>query len=73
MKKLFRSTTDSKITGLCGGVGEWLGIDPTVIRLLVAIAALFSFGSVLLIYFAASIFVPKSPFSDFRYTNHYHY
>lgn len=59
MKKLFRSTTDSKLTGLCGGIGKWLGIDSTIIRLLVIISAFFSFGAVMLVYFIAALFVPK--------------
>ncbi|WP_168119824.1 PspC domain-containing protein [Paenibacillus sp. HB172176] len=73
MKKLFRSTTDHKFSGLCGGIGQWLGIDSTIIRLLVVITAFFSFGAVLLIYIAASIFVPKASEHDFHYSNHYNY
>jgi phage shock protein C len=60
MRKLFRSTTDSKLTGLCGGIGQWLGVDPTIIRLLVVIAALFSCGAVILGYFITTLFVPKA-------------
>lgn len=71
MKKLFRSTTDSKLTGLCGGIGQWLGIDSTIIRLLVVIAAFFSFGAVILIYFLATLFVPKAANHDFRFVDHY--
>lgn len=71
MKKLFRSTTDSKLTGLCGGIGQWLGIDPTIIRLLVVISAFFSFGAVILAYFIATLFVPKAPHNDFRFVDHY--
>jgi len=33
MKKLFRSKTDRKIAGICGGIGEIFTIDPTLIRL----------------------------------------
>ncbi|MGM0882296.1 MAG: PspC domain-containing protein [Bacillota bacterium] len=67
MKKLFRSTTDSKLTGLCGGIGEWLGIDSTIIRLLVIISAFFSFGAVILVYFIATLFVPKAVNNHFSY------
>lgn len=67
MKKLFRSTTDSKLTGLCGGIGQWLGIDSTIIRLLVIISAFFSFGAVILVYFIASLFVPKAINNNFSY------
>ncbi len=72
MKKLYRSTRDSKLTGLCGGIAEWLGIDSTIVRLLVVIAAFCSFGAVALCYFAATIIVPKAPFGDNPFTN-YHY
>jgi phage shock protein PspC (stress-responsive transcriptional regulator) len=33
MKKLHRSRTDRKIAGVCGGLGEYLDVDPTIIRL----------------------------------------
>ncbi|WP_169085695.1 PspC domain-containing protein [Paenibacillus sp. PL91] len=67
MKKLFRSTTDSKLTGLCGGIGQWLGIDSTIIRLLVIITAFFSFGAVILAYFIATLFVPKGNNNNFSF------
>lgn len=67
MKKLFRSTTDSKLTGLCGGIGQWLGIDSTIIRLLVIITAFFSFGAVILAYFIATLFVPKANNNNFSF------
>lgn len=34
MKKLHRSRTDRKIAGVCGGLGEYLDVDPTIVRLL---------------------------------------
>jgi phage shock protein C len=37
MKKLFRSQTNKKIAGICGGIGEMTNTDPTVIRLLVIV------------------------------------
>ncbi len=33
MKKLYRSKTDEMIGGVCGGLAEYLGVDPTIIRL----------------------------------------
>jgi phage shock protein C len=33
-KKLYRSTTNKKIAGVCGGIAEYFGIDPTLVRLL---------------------------------------
>ncbi|HWP83509.1 MAG TPA: PspC domain-containing protein [Bacteroidota bacterium] len=40
MKKLYRSETDKKIAGICGGIGELIGVDPTVIRLLAIVLCL---------------------------------
>ncbi len=37
MKKLYRSTTSRKIAGVCGGIGEMMEIDPTLVRLVVVI------------------------------------
>lgn len=34
MKKLYRSGKDSKIAGICGGMGEYFNVDPTLVRLL---------------------------------------
>ena len=39
-KKLFRSKTDRKIWGVCGGLAKYFNIDPTIIRV-VAVASLF--------------------------------
>ena len=33
MRKLYRSSTDKKIAGVCGGLGEYLHVDPTIIRI----------------------------------------
>ncbi len=35
MKRLYRSRKNRMICGVCGGIGEYLNVDPTVIRLLV--------------------------------------
>jgi len=43
MRRLYRSQTNKKIAGICGGIGEMLDVDPTLIRLL-AIVALFATG-----------------------------
>jgi phage shock protein C len=40
MKRLYRSETDVKIAGVCGGIAEVFSIDPTLVRLVVVIAAL---------------------------------
>ncbi len=59
-KKLYRSRTNRKISGICGGLGEMLGIDPTIIRL-ITIAAMFLTGllPVMIAYFIGSIIIPE--------------
>jgi phage shock protein C len=57
-KRLYRSRTNSVIAGVCGGLGEFLGIDPTLIRLLWIIAA-FLGGSGLLAYIVLAIVIPE--------------
>ena len=59
MKKLYKSRTDSKIAGVCGGLGEFLNIDSTLIRV---IWALFSIlGGGLVLYIICAIIMPEDP------------
>ena len=54
---LRRSRTDRVIGGVAGGFGEWLGIDPVVVRVVLVILAIFG-GSGLLLYAAGWLFIP---------------
>lgn len=56
MKKLCRSYNDRKICGVCGGIGEYLGVDPTVVRLVFVVLGLLHIGIIL--YIAAAILMP---------------
>jgi phage shock protein C len=40
MKKLYRSETNKRIAGVCGGIGEMLDIDPTIVRVATVLLAL---------------------------------
>lgn len=40
MKKLYRSQTDKKIAGVCGGLAEYFDIDPTIVRVIFVILLL---------------------------------
>ena len=60
MKKLYRSNTDRKLCGVCGGLAEYFDIDPTIIRLIFVFLTLFGGGG-LLIYLICALVVPKSP------------
>lgn len=57
-KRLTRSKTDRKIFGVCGGIGEYFDIDPTVIRVLwVVLSFMFGFG--ILAYLVCALIIPE--------------
>jgi phage shock protein C len=58
-KKLYRSTKNSMIAGVCGGLGEYFNIDPTIVRLL-AVLLIFAEGVGILLYIIAWIIVPRA-------------
>ncbi|MBX2990336.1 MAG: PspC domain-containing protein [Bacteroidetes bacterium] len=58
-RRLYRSFTDSKLFGVCGGLGEYFGIDSTIVRILFLVAAFASGGIVLLGYILMAIILPK--------------
>ena len=41
-KRLYKSSTDKKISGVCAGVAEYFDIDPTIVRAIVACVAVFT-------------------------------
>lgn len=58
-KKLYRSRSNSMISGVCGGLAEYFGLDPTVVRLLYVLLSLFSAGFPgLLFYIIAMLIIP---------------
>ena len=58
MKQIRKSNTNRKIAGVCGGIGEYLGIDPTLIRL-GFVALSFLAGGGLAVYIIAAIIMPE--------------
>ncbi len=58
-KKLYRSRNDKMIGGVCGGLGEFLGVDPTLVRLAFVILAIFG-GSGILLYIIAWLIIPPA-------------
>jgi len=61
MKRVYRSRTDKKIFGICGGIGEAYDIDPNLIRIVVVFLAL-STGLLPMIvtYIVARFLVPPA-------------
>jgi phage shock protein C len=58
MKKLYRSDTEYVIGGVCGGLADYLGMDPTIVRLLFVLGAFLGFATVL-VYLIMWIVVPE--------------
>lgn len=59
-KKLLRSKKNRVIAGVCGGLGEYFGIDPTLIRLIWILVTLFSAGAGILAYIISWIIIPET-------------
>ncbi|MET7995118.1 PspC domain-containing protein [Amycolatopsis sp. NPDC005232] len=59
-KKLFRSRTDRMLTGVCGGWADYLGVDPTMVRIAVVAATVLSAGIMLPVYVAAAVLTPEA-------------
>lgn len=60
VKELRRSLQNRKICGVCGGIGEYLRIDPTVVRLIWVLVSLASCGTGLIAYIIAAVVMPES-------------
>lgn len=60
-KKLMRSTSNRMVCGVCGGVGLYTGIDPTVIRVLYVIISLLAGAGFLglILYFILAVIIPE--------------
>uniref|UniRef100_UPI000470C1E6 PspC domain-containing protein n=1 Tax=Paenibacillus durus TaxID=44251 RepID=UPI000470C1E6 len=61
MTRLYRSTRDKVLTGLTGGLAESVGIDSTLLRILLLISIPFTGGAVIPVYFIAALIIPKEP------------
>ena len=59
-KKLYKSTTNKMISGVCGGIGEYLNIDPTAIRVIWAIIGCCG-GVGLISYIICALIMPIKP------------
>ena len=59
-KKLYRSRSDKKIAGVCAGLAQYLGVDVTIIRLLVVLLTLFVGGG-LIAYIICALVIPEEP------------
>lgn len=58
-KQLKRSRDNRMICGVCGGLGEYLNVDPTIIRVVCLFAAFAGLGTGAVIYIIAAIIIPE--------------
>ncbi len=64
MKHLYLSSTDKKLAGVCGGLGEYFEADPTIIRLATAVIAIITGVIPMVIgYLVAWLIIPRRPAS----------
>lgn len=65
-KQLYRSRRNRVFFGVCGGFGEYFGIDPTIVRVITVVLALT--GMSILVYIIAAIVMPDETKSSYTYT-----
>jgi phage shock protein C len=68
-KRLYRSRKEKIIGGVCGGLGEFFDVDPTIIRLLWAIMTILSVGAGIVAYLVAWIIIPERKKPESEKTN----
>ena len=61
-KKLYKSSVNKMLSGVCGGLGEYFKIDPTLIRLLWVLLTIMSLGfGGLIAYIVCAMIIPEDP------------
>jgi len=59
---LHRSRKHKMIAGVCGGIAEWLGWDPTLVRIVYVVGSVLSVAFPgIIVYIALWILMPKAP------------
>ena len=61
MKKLTRHPDDKWLGGVCGGLADYTGIDPNLVRLIVVVCTLLGAGSLIIAYVVAWVLMPARP------------
>ena len=58
-KRLTRTSWDAPVSGVCGGVARYLGVDPTLVRVLAAVTMVVTFPVGLIVYAVMWVVMPK--------------
>lgn len=68
-KRLTKSSTDKMVSGVLGGISEYIGIDATILRVIFLVMIFLGFGSPIPLYIILAIVMP----SDYSNQRHYHH
>ena len=60
-KRLYRSRTNKRIAGVCGGLAEFFSIDPAIVRIVAIVLLVVSFMSLALLYIMLWVVIPQEP------------
>ncbi|NMC84431.1 MAG: PspC domain-containing protein [Anaerolineaceae bacterium] len=60
-KRLYRSNKDRMLAGICGGLGEYLNVDPTIVRLVAVLGFFVTASAVFWAYLIMWIVIPEQP------------
>jgi phage shock protein PspC (stress-responsive transcriptional regulator) len=66
VKRLYRSRNNRMVSGLCGGIADYLGIDATIVRVVMVIATVVLAGLPAAVYLLLILVVPEEPLSGPR-------
>jgi phage shock protein PspC (stress-responsive transcriptional regulator) len=58
-RRLARSRNDRWLSGVCGGIAQYTGVDANLVRLLVVLGTIFGAGSLVIAYIAAWVLMPE--------------
>lgn len=60
-KRLYRSRDERMFAGVCGGIAEYLDVDPTVVRVAFVVATLLTWPMAIVLYLALAFIMPERP------------
>lgn len=60
-KRLYKSNSNKMVDGVCAGIAEYFGIDPTLVRLGTVVLCCMG-GSGILAYIIAAVIIPRNPY-----------
>ncbi len=63
MKRLYRKRNDRMLAGVCAGLGDYLNIDPTIVRIIFIVLVFAGLGGVL-VYLILWLITPEEPLAD---------